>query len=57
MKQREEKIPKTGGAELRIPEALDRMIEFYAATDKTDEVKKWQSVRAKYPAAKAAEKK
>jgi serine/threonine protein kinase/Tfp pilus assembly protein PilF len=49
MKQREEKIPKNGGAELRIPQALDRMIEFYTATNKPDEVTKWQAERAKYP--------
>jgi hypothetical protein len=49
MKAREEKIPKSGGAELRIPEALDRLIELYTATNKPDEVKKWQAERAKYP--------
>jgi hypothetical protein len=26
---------------------LDRLIEFYSATDKPDEVKKWQAERAK----------
>jgi tetratricopeptide (TPR) repeat protein len=50
MKAREEKIPKSGGGELRIPEALDRLIEFYTATNKPDAVKKWQAERAKYPA-------
>ena len=50
MRAREEKIPKAGGAELRISEALDRLIELYTATDKPDELKKWQSERAKYPA-------
>jgi hypothetical protein len=36
MKAREEKIPKSGGAELRIPKALDRLIELYTATNKPD---------------------
>jgi hypothetical protein len=34
---------------LRIPEALDRLIKLYTATDKLDEVKKWRAERAKYP--------
>jgi eukaryotic-like serine/threonine-protein kinase len=38
MKKREEKIPKTGGVEMRLPEALDRLIELYTATGKPDEV-------------------
>jgi serine/threonine-protein kinase len=50
MKAREEKIPKTGGGELRIPEALDRLIELHTATNNPDEVTRWQSERAKYPA-------
>jgi hypothetical protein len=50
MRDREEKIPKSGGGELRIPEALDRLIEFYSATNKPEEVKRWQAARAKYPA-------
>ncbi len=37
MKQSEKTIPK--GGETRIPEALDRLIEFYTATNKPDEVK------------------
>ena len=47
MKQREKTIPPQG--DTRIPEALDRLIELYTATDKPDEVKKWQAERAKYP--------
>jgi RNA polymerase sigma factor (TIGR02999 family) len=39
----------------RFPEALDWLIELYAAIDKMDEVKKDRELRAKYP--KAAEKK
>jgi tetratricopeptide (TPR) repeat protein/tRNA A-37 threonylcarbamoyl transferase component Bud32 len=54
MKIREKTIPKTGGGELRIPEALDRLIELYTAIHKPDEAKKWQAERAKYPEAKKA---
>jgi serine/threonine protein kinase len=49
MKTREKTIPKQGGGELRIPEALDRLIELYTAINKPDEAKKWQAERAKYP--------
>lgn len=48
MKQREKMIPPQAAA--RIPEALDRLIDFYTATNKPDQVKKWQAERAKYPA-------
>jgi tetratricopeptide (TPR) repeat protein len=51
MKEREKTIPK---GSTRIPEALDRLIELYTATNKPDEVKKWQAERAKYPQAKNA---
>ena len=34
------------------PRVLDRLIELYTATNKPDEVKKWQAERAKYPAAR-----
>jgi serine/threonine-protein kinase len=47
MKAREETIPKSGGGELRIPEALDRLIEFYTATNKPEDLKKWRAERAK----------
>jgi WD40 repeat protein/serine/threonine protein kinase/tetratricopeptide (TPR) repeat protein len=47
MKQREQMIPPEGKP--RIPEALDRLIDLYTATDKPDEVKKWRAERAKYP--------
>jgi hypothetical protein len=49
LKSREKTIPKTGGGELRLPEALDRLIELYTATNKPDEAKKWRAERAKYP--------
>jgi tetratricopeptide (TPR) repeat protein len=48
MKRREKTIPPDG--RVRLPEALDRLIDFYTATNKPDEVKKWQAERAKYPA-------
>ncbi len=47
MKAREKSIPPQ--ANTRIPEALDRLIELYTATDKPDEAKKWRAERAKYP--------
>ena len=47
MKAREKTIPK--GAETRIPEALDRLIELYGATNKPDEVKKYRELRSNYP--------
>lgn len=46
LKQREKTIPPQG--KIRLPEALDRLIES-TATKKPDDVKKWQAVRAKYP--------
>ena len=54
MKARERTIPKQGGGELRIPEALDRLVELYTAINKPDEAKKWRAERAKYPEAKKA---
>ncbi len=47
MKKREKTIRPQ--ANTHIPEALDRLIELYTATDKPDEVKKWRAERAKYP--------
>ena len=49
MKAREQTIPKQGGAELRIPEAVDRLVALYTAINKPDEAKKWRAERAKYP--------
>ena len=51
MKEREKSIPKFGGGDKRIPEALDALIELYTATTKPEELKKWQSERAKNPPA------
>jgi tetratricopeptide (TPR) repeat protein len=53
MKKREETIPPQGGT--RIPESLDRLVELSTATNKPDEVKKYQELRAKYPAVKPPE--
>ncbi len=50
MKQREKTMPPQGAT--RIPEALDRLIELYTATNRPDEAKKWQAERAKYPSEK-----
>jgi tetratricopeptide (TPR) repeat protein len=55
LKAREKAIPKEGAT--RIPEALDRLVVLYTALEKPDEVKKYQELRAKYPAAKKDEKK
>ena len=46
LKQREKTIPAYGT--VRIPEALDRLIELYTATNKPDEVEKWRAERANY---------
>jgi eukaryotic-like serine/threonine-protein kinase len=48
MKQREATIPKQG--KVRLLEALNRLIDLATATNKPDDVKKWQAERAKYPA-------
>ena len=52
MKAREKSMPPRSP---RIPEALDRLIQFYTETNKPDEVKKWQAEKEKLP--KATEKK
>ena len=40
MKEREKSIPKSGGADKRIPEALDALIELYTATNKPERSQK-----------------
>ena len=57
MKQRENTIPEP--AKNRLPEALDRLIELYTATNQPDEAQKRRVERAKYPLAaeSATEKK
>jgi hypothetical protein len=47
MKQREKTIPLS--RKIRLPEAVDRLIELYTATNRPDEVKRWQAERATYP--------
>lgn len=53
MKTREKNIPHVEWGEFRIPEALDMLIQLYEATNKPEEVKKYQDLRAKYPPAVA----
>ncbi len=45
MKEREAAIPSI--AKDRLPEAIDRLIELYSATNMPEEVKKWRAERAK----------
>jgi tetratricopeptide (TPR) repeat protein len=47
MKAREKTIPPQGKP--RLPEALDRLIQLYTETNKPEELKKHQELRAKYP--------
>ena len=46
MKAREKTIPK--GGEIRITEALDRLIDLYTATNKPVEAKRYKELRDKY---------
>ena len=55
MIRQKDSIPEPGNS--RIPEALDRLIEFYNATDKPDDVEKWQTERKKYPTTAETENK
>jgi len=57
MKQREKTMSIYIDYELRLPEALDRLVELYTATKKPDEAKKWRAERAKYPETKKPEPK
>lgn len=54
MKQREKTIPQQ--ANTRIPEALDRLIQFYTETNKPDEARKWQAEKEKMPKLESAKK-
>ncbi len=47
LKLQEAQIPEQ--VKSSLPQALDRLIELYTATDQSDEVKKWQAERANYP--------
>ena len=40
MKQREKTIPPQ--SKIRIPEAIERLVQFYEAADKKDEAAKWR---------------
>ncbi len=51
MKQREKTIPEQG--KVRIPEAIERLVQLYEATGKKDDAAKW---RKELAAAKATEK-
>jgi serine/threonine protein kinase len=55
LKAREKAIPPQGAT--RVPEALDRLIELFATTNRPEEAKKWRAERAKYPEVKASAKK
>ena len=37
---------------IRLPEALDRLIELYIATEKPEEAKNWRAQGAQYPETK-----
>jgi eukaryotic-like serine/threonine-protein kinase len=52
MKRHEKAIPPPGAA--RIPEAVDRLVEWSTATNRPDEAMKWRAERAKYPPPKEA---
>jgi non-specific serine/threonine protein kinase/serine/threonine-protein kinase len=51
MKEREARIPRQGKP--RIPDALDRLIDLYNATNQPDEAQRWQAERARYEAKEA----
>ena len=55
LKQRQKAIPAFGL--VRVSDAIDRLIELYTATNKPEDVKKWQAERAKYAPAKPPENK
>jgi hypothetical protein len=48
LKQWEKSLPAAGDS-IRVPEALDRLIELYTATNKPDVAAKWRAERANYP--------
>ncbi len=52
MKQREKTIPPPG--KVRIPEAVERLVQLYEAMDKKDDAAKW---RKELESIKAAQKK
>jgi tetratricopeptide (TPR) repeat protein len=42
MKARENTIPQSHGGELRIPQAVERLVQLYEAWEKPDEAAKWR---------------
>jgi tetratricopeptide (TPR) repeat protein len=50
MKAREERTPPQG--KIRLPQAIDRLIELYTVTHRPEEAMRWQAERAKYPSVK-----
>ncbi|MBX7103661.1 MAG: serine/threonine-protein kinase [Gemmataceae bacterium] len=53
MKDREKSIPKVGGGDRRIPEALERLVKLNEALNKPDEAARWRKeLEATGPAAK-----
>ena len=52
MKQREKAIPPQG--KIRIPEAIERLVQLYEATDKKDDAARW---RKELEAIRAAQQK
>jgi serine/threonine protein kinase len=53
MKQRTKSIPAQGRA--RLPEAVDRLIDLYTATNRAGDAKKWKAEREKYRQKQAGE--
>jgi eukaryotic-like serine/threonine-protein kinase len=51
LRRRTDSIP--AASKNRLPAAVDRLLRFYMAADKPDEVAKWKAERTKYPAAAA----
>jgi hypothetical protein len=47
VKKREKLIPSLGST--RIPEAIERLVQLYEATDKPEDAAKWRKELAKYP--------
>jgi eukaryotic-like serine/threonine-protein kinase len=46
---REKAISQVDGTETRIPEALDRLVWLYTATNRPAEVQRYRDLRTKYP--------
>ncbi len=55
LKQDEKAVPEEA-RQVRMTEAIQRLIDFATATNRRDDVKKWKAEQAKYRVEKAAEK-